>query len=182
MAHPTGDPGTSLLLLAEVDHACGDIIASVMDELSEKGVMNVNLVPSLTKKGRPGYLLYVDLPRNALEAVEAVIARELGVLGWRVLHAEHRHAVVDLRTKRVTLSFPGGEIAVDVPFKAVSVGGGTPVVQVEHDFCVALRARLADERGVQMPLRTLKAHVQTALADALSAGGAGCRSTRKEKR
>jgi uncharacterized protein (DUF111 family) len=166
----------SLLLLVEVDHACGDILASVMDDLAEQGVMNVNLVPSLTKKGRPGYLLFIDLPRDALDAVETVIARELGVLGWRVMHAEHRHAAVEHMSREVVLPLPGGPMRLVVPFKAVSTGGHAPAVQVEHDFCVALKRQLEDG-GVHMPLRTLKAQLQTALADMLSAEGAGPRAT-----
>jgi len=177
MAHQDGSARTSLLLLVEVDHACGDILASVMEELSGHGVMNVNLVPSLTKKGRPGYLLYIDVPEEELAAVEMVVVRELGVLGWRVLHAEHRHATVAERTHEVSLSLPDGPLVLDVPFKVVSVGGGAPAIQVEHDYCTSLKKRLEDERGVRMPLRNLKAQLQTALGEALSAEGARPRQT-----
>lgn len=156
---------SSLLVLAEVDHACGDIIASVVDDLCERGVRNVNLVSSLTKKGRPGYLLFIDLPNDLLDDVIRVLASELGVLGVRVLHAEHRHVSVVEEVARFTLEMRDGPLAIMVPYKSVTAGNHPPTVHVEHDFCVRLQRELRDEHDVHIPLRALKSSLEAALGE-----------------
>ena len=67
----------------------GKDIAYVMTGLYEAGARNVNLVPSLTQKGRPGYLLIVDAPTQACPDIEKLLVTELGLLGWRLLTGQH---------------------------------------------------------------------------------------------
>ncbi len=172
----------SLLVLAQVDHACGDIISSVMEQLSVAGAHNVHLVPSLTKKGRPGYLLFVDVPSAQLSAVERLLSIELGVLGWRVMSAEHRGLATDSRTVDVVLPRVCGETSVAVPVKVVcDPAGSGRVAHIEHDFCVRLQRELRESDGVVVPLRVLKAHIQSAVADALNEGRSGDFGAGKEK-
>lgn len=171
----------SILLLAQVDHSCGDIIASVTEELFALGVQNVSLVPSLTKKGRPGYLLFVDLPETLLGRVEQLLATELGILGWRILSTEHRGPGVSPVQRQVTLSLGGEERILDVPAKLVETVGGSGVAHVEHDFCVRLKRELREAHGVDIPLRVLKARIQVAVSELLESGVEGAVSERKEK-
>ncbi len=154
----------SILLLAQVDHACGDVIASVTEELLALGVQNVNLVPSLTKKGRPGYLLFVDLPEPLLGRVEQVLATELGILGWRILSAEHRKARVREVEQQVRLSLGAEEHVLDVPVKLVETEKGYVPVSVEHEFCRRLRQQLREDHGVEVPLHLLKSRICAAVA------------------
>lgn len=53
MARYHEESSSILLILAHVDHACGDVIASVIQRLCGLAVQNVNLVPSFIKKGHP---------------------------------------------------------------------------------------------------------------------------------
>ena len=154
----------NILLLAQVDHACGDIIASVTEELLALGVQNVNLVPSLTKKGRPGYLLFVDLPETLLGRVEQVLATELGILGWRILSAEHRKARVREAEQQVRLSLGAEEHVLDVPVKLVETDKGYVPVSIEHEFCRRLRQQLREDHGVEIPLELLKSRIRAAVA------------------
>ena len=50
-----------LLLLYQVDHLSGEEIGWMFDSLAIPGVRNRNLVPTLTKKGRIGHLLILDI-------------------------------------------------------------------------------------------------------------------------
>ncbi len=152
----------SILLLAQVDHACGDVIASVTEELIALGVQNVNLVSSLTKKGRPGYLLFVDLPETLLGQVEQVLATELGILGWRILSAEHRKARVREVEQQVRLSLGAEEHVLDVPVKLVETAKGYVPVSIEHEYCRRLRQQLRENHGVEIPLELLKSRIRAA--------------------
>jgi uncharacterized protein (DUF111 family) len=164
----------SLLILAQVDHACGDVISTVMEQFSTAGARNVHLVPSLTKKGRPGYLLYIDVPEDCLEAVERLLSVELGVLGWRILAAEHRGPAARPCTVNVTLTSGGVERPLAVPAKIVrDPATGDAVAHIEHDFCVRLQRELRESGGVDMPLSMLKARIRVAVADAVDEARCG---------
>jgi len=146
-----------------------------MDQLSAAGARSLHLVPSLTKKGRPGYLLYVDVPPCDLAAVERLLVVELGVLGWRILSGEHRGPAMDARVVEVALNLAGSESTQSVPAKVVlDDSTGTSVAHIEHDFCVRLKKELLDSAGLDIPLRVLKARVQSAVADSLDCARIEC--------
>jgi len=174
-------PSPSLLILAQVDHACGDIISSVLEQLTAAGAKNVNLVASLTKKGRPGYLLFIDVHADDLAAVERLLALELGVLGWRVMAGEHRGPAVDEQIVCISVALDTGPTSLAVPAKLVSdTLTGRSVPQIEHDFCVRLKAELFAAHGVDIPLRVLKARVQSAVSEAIESARTKPAGTRKE--
>ena len=158
---------SSLLVLAQVDHASGDIIATVIDRICDLGAKNVHLVPSLTKKGRPGYLLFLDLPASLLDEVSTVLAIELGVLGLRVLKNEHRPIPFVGTEQAVAIDLGGAEVNVNVPVKLFSTPRGPVPASVEHDFCVRLQQQLREEHGMEISLQVLKASI---LAAASAAG------------
>ena len=158
---------SSLLILAQVDHASGDIIATVIDRICDLGAKNVHLVPSLTKKGRPGYLLFLDVPANLLDEVSTVLATELGILGLRVLKGEHYAFPFESVERTVTVDLGGAEVKANAPVKLVSTPRGPVPTSVEHDFCVRLQRQLCEEHGVEISLQVLKASI---LAAASAAG------------
>lgn len=175
-------PPPSLLILAQVDHVGGDVIASVMDQLSAAGARNVNLAPSLTKKGRPGYLLFIDVPASDLPEVERLLAVELGVLGWRIVNAEHRGPAMESQVVDVALGLDSPDTRHSVPAKLVlDELTGSKVAHIEHDFCVRLKKELLDSAGVEIPLRVLKARVQSAVAESLDCAGTECGREKGEK-
>jgi len=175
-------PSPSLLILAQVDHACGDIISSVLDQLTAAGAKNVNLVPSLTKKGRPGYLMYVDVPASCLAPIERLLAVELGVTGWRVLAAEHRGPAMEARVFDVSLGLDT-DVARAVPVKLIlDSQTGSRVAHIEHDFCVRLKQELLDSAGVDIPLRVLKARIQSAVTDSIGSAESERDRDNREKR
>ncbi len=175
-------PPPSLLILAQVDHVCGDVISSVMDQLCAAGARNVNLVASLTKKGRPAYLLYIDVPSSDLPGVERLLAVELGVLGWRILNAEHRRPEMESRVVDVSLGLASTDDVHSVPVKLVrdALTGGE-VAHIEHDFCVLLKSELLASSGIDIPLRDLKARVQSAVAASIESAGDESACKREEK-
>jgi uncharacterized protein (DUF111 family) len=173
----------SLLILAQVDHACGDIISSVLEQLTAAGAKNVNLVPSLTKKGRPGYLMYVDVPASCLAPIERLLAVELGVTGWRVLAAEHRGPAMESRVLDVSLGLDMPDSTRAVPVKLIlDSQTGSRVAHIEHDFCVQLKQELLDSAGVDIPLRVLKARIQSAVTDSIDSAKIECKRDNREKR
>ena len=161
------DPG-NVLLLAQIDNVPGDSLAHVIDCLIKEGAHNVNLIPSLTKKGRPGYLLLIDAPRLNQSHMERLLVGELGVLGWHVLPSQHFHLEMGAVEREVRFSARGRELSLKVPLKTARSADGTLITSVDHDFCVGARRVLADELGVDVPLRELKNRIQSTLSQAES--------------
>ena len=73
-----------LLLLVQIDDAPGELLGDVVRTLGEMGAKNVQLLSSLAKKGRPGYVLLIDiLAQQEAEAKKGGAAAPKGGAGWR---------------------------------------------------------------------------------------------------
>ena len=150
------------LLLAQVDDVSGEVMGEFITQAERIGVRNIQVVPSLTKKNRPGYLVYLDVPAALEDEAAALLGGELGTWGYRVLAAEHRH--FDIRHGQVHVRVSSGalEHCFVQRFKRIQTGPGVPRVKAEQsdlsDACAALR-----ELGCSLPLATLKALVESRL-------------------
>lgn len=150
-----------LLLMAQIDDAPGELLGYVVDELARMGAKNVQLLSSLGKKGRPGYVLLVDIEASDEEAFAGLLVGELGVWGYRVLAARHRH--FEVRRYDTTLELHRADQVHSVPLrvKRILCDGRLVRVKAEHDDLVAAVESLRDGAGV--PLSVIKAEVEVAV-------------------
>ncbi|MCK5418002.1 MAG: DUF111 family protein, partial [Desulfobacterales bacterium] len=51
----------SRLIFAQIDHIPGDVLGFAMERLMELGAKNVQLIPTITKKNRPGNIMIIDV-------------------------------------------------------------------------------------------------------------------------
>jgi len=77
------------LIFAQIDHLGGEQLGTLIEVLFKEGVKNAHLVPSLTKKGRPGYLLFIDLGEETPERISELLAKEYGIRGFHLIDTEH---------------------------------------------------------------------------------------------
>lgn len=152
----------AVLLLAQIDDAPGELLGRVLDQLSDLGARNVQLLANIGKKGRPGHTLLVDIPADAEEEVALLLAGEIGIWGYRVLQSEHKH--VDIRRHTVDLELRAGGTTrtVRLRLKRIFGGGRFLRVKAEHDDLVRICADL-DHDGCGVPLHVLKSRVESAL-------------------
>ena len=92
-----------MLILAQIDDRSGEVLGRALEELMGLGARNVQLLSSVTKKGRPGNVLLVDVEADLEPDVGAFLAVELGVWGYHVLHAGHRHFDTVMKERSVTV-------------------------------------------------------------------------------
>ncbi len=151
------------LLFVQIDHLSGELLGDALTRLCAAGAMNVQLVPTLTKKGRPGQLLLVDVRHDRLASVEEVLLAELGVTGWHRLATEHVFFSTESLNCNVTVLTSAGPLCAEVEGKRLKDPPG-PIVP-EHRSCVALCERLRAECGMQVPLREMVRLVSGALND-----------------
>ena len=152
----------AVLLLAQIDDAPGELLGRVLDQLSDLGARNVQLLANVGKKGRPGHTLLVDIPADAEQEVALLLAGEIGIWGYRVLQSEHKH--LDIRRHTVDLELRAGGTTRKVPLrlKRIFSGGRFLRVKAEHDDLARICAGL-DRDGGGVPLTVLKARVESAL-------------------
>lgn len=151
-----------ILLLAQVDDAPGEILGFVLQQLPEVGAKNVQLLSTTGKKGRPGYVLLVDLDPADEDDVAELLVGELGIWGYRVLHSTHKH--FEIRRYQVRLEL---QIGNDAPcahplrLKRILDRGVFVRAKAEYDDLAAVAAQYE-----QLPVTVLKAAVETTVGSA----------------
>jgi hypothetical protein len=129
----------------------GELLGEALTRLCSAGAVNVQLLPTLTKKGRPGQLLLIDVRHDQLASVEETLLAEFGVTGWHRLATQH----VSFRTENLncnlTILTPAGTLREQVEGKRLTNPSG-PIV-LEHRSCVALSEKLLAKCGLHVPLR-----------------------------
>lgn len=160
--------GGVILLMAQIDDAPGELLGEVLKTLADKGAKNVQLLSSLGKKGRPGYVLMVDILAEQEREFAAVLGGDLGVWGYRVLHSDHKHFGIERYA--TTLEVMLGSVAKSFPMRIKRILDGDKLLRIkaEHDdlsaVCAAFRTH-----GHVMSLTALKAHVEAAVGTAVPA-------------
>ena len=148
-----------LLLLVQLDDCTGEALGDALARLPALGARNIQLLSSVTKKGRPGHVLLIDAPSSREPGIAAFLAAELGAWGYHVLHSDHRHFDVEIRERRlrVDVGTDGGTFSVRL--KAFSIEGRTLHLKADHDD-VALVRTFLHENGRMWSLGRTKAEVE----------------------
>ena len=138
------------LLFVQVDHLSGELLGDALEQLYAAGATNVQILSTVTKKGRPGNLIVIDALSDKLDAVERVVVTELGVTGWHRMTTQHVHVRTEIVTRRLTILTPTSTLQEEVRGKRLADDGKT--VRPEYRSCVALRDRLRTECSLCLPL------------------------------
>jgi uncharacterized protein (DUF111 family) len=157
-------PAGPLLLMAQVDDAPGELLGHVIEEMGRMGAKNVQLLSSLGKKGRPGYVLLVDIDAEDEADFAGVLVGELGIWGYRILSSEHKHFEIRRYQTRLELHCAGSVDTFPLRLKRVMHRGEFVRVKAEHADLAAAANQLKSRR--LLSLSVLKAAVETAVGSA----------------
>ncbi|MHC4600765.1 MAG: nickel pincer cofactor biosynthesis protein LarC [Planctomycetota bacterium] len=120
----------AVVLETNLDDLPGQVLGPLYRTLLEAGALDVWVVPVTMKKGRPGNLLSVLTPVEAVGAIESILFRETTSLGIR------RHEVLrsklQRRVERVETGY--GPVRIKVGILPDGAEKGAP----EFDDCLAL--------------------------------------------
>jgi uncharacterized protein (DUF111 family) len=131
---------TVTVLETSLDDVSPEVIGYAFDRLFGAGALDVFAAPVHMKKNRPGTLLTVIAPADAVAALEAILFRETGTFGIR----RHTATRSKLRREAVTVSTPWGPVKAKRGWR-----DDVELVTPEYDDC----ARVARENDV--PLRVV---------------------------
>lgn len=152
------------LLMAQVDDVPGELMGEFIRRAETLGARNVQALASITKKGRPGYVVYVDVPASREADIATLLGAELGTWGYRIIAAEHRHFEIERFTVTLDIRVHGAVQTFELGAKKISQAGRFTRIKVEYDdlsrICQTLRVH-----GHDLPLAVLKAETETRLLD-----------------
>ena len=143
-----------LLFLVQIDHLSGEIMGDVIDSFYEAGAKNVQVLSTITKKNRPGYLMLIDGAESTASALEEIIVEECGSSGWHRIDTCHRHT--DLAYLAKTVQIFVGETSFSFTLKGKQIADDTQMIRPEYDSCVALQTEL-QKYGKSVSIRRLQA-------------------------
>ncbi len=152
-----------LLLVAQADHLSGEEIGWALEALSIPGVRNRSLVPTLTKKGRTGYILMVDVEPEAEDGVARLLLDTFGIYGYHRISTRHVHHEVVIDTKEIIVDRGRNSIKDTVRIKKVS-GNDHGSCFLESDDLFSLQMRIDKELGVRLSPKNLRRQIE-ALAE-----------------
>lgn len=140
------------MLLVQTDSLNGELLSEAIEALYAAGASNVNVLPTVTKKGRPGHVILIDVRPAHLDLVENAIVDSLGVSGWQRMETTHRHLEVQQVTRLIKLC--AGSISFDYEIIGKQIADREDI-RPEISCCREIRKRFA-ELGVNVSTRVLQ--------------------------
>ncbi len=135
-----GTPVERLVQLScDIDDMSGEYLSAAAERIRGQGALDVVIVPTIMKKGRPGARLDVLCTPDSASALERVVLRETTSLGVRRLTVERQA----LRREVRQVSVAGHPVAVKIAF----LGDGTRRAKPEYEDVE--RVALATGRAVR---------------------------------
>lgn len=150
--------------LVQADHLSGETLGVVIQKLFDLGAMNVQVIPTITKKNRPGHLIFIDVNRPSAErGIEKYLFRELGIFGYHVMPTQHVCETTRLVEQTVHVKHGGDTATFKIFLKVVGEVEGDCYPRVEHDNVVDLQQEIERRFSRVLPLRELVSVVESAV-------------------
>lgn len=146
-----------LLLMAQIDHLSGEVLGNVIDRFYEAGAKNVQVIGTITKKNRPAYMVFIDIPVMNADRAEEILIKECAVSGWHRISTCHRHTEVSVMTKDIRLKTNQGVYNFQIEGKVI--GGDWQNARPEYENCVELRRLLQEKEQRTVPIRQIQSYV-----------------------
>ena len=151
-------PGT--LILAQADHLTGEEIGFAIEQIMSEGANNVYYFPGITKRGRAGCMLLIDINQDEEHKWSRLLAEHLGVYGFHRIQTMHFCSQPRVQLRKVVIRKGNNMLTSEIGYKCAD---GEPLRgRVEHADAVKLCKQVQRELDVVIPLATMKTHLQSA--------------------
>ncbi len=117
------------VLETSIDDATGEILGYAIDKLLDEGAKDVNIMPMITKKNRPGHVIKVITEQKDAQRLSKVLINETGTLGVRVYSCE-RH-IINRETYTVDLQVMGNKETVRLKVAKDAKG---EIIRIKPEF------------------------------------------------
>lgn len=148
-----------MLFLAQFDDVPGELVGFVLEKLTDAGCKNVQIIPTLTKKGRPGYILLVDGKNE--EKIKSVLIDEVGITGYHVIKTTHVTQPLTFKELLVEVKSYKGNLSFRVSGKESVNTKGKRFVKAEFDSLIELKRRVEKELEISVDIKYLKNYIES---------------------
>jgi hypothetical protein len=156
----------SRIILAQADHLSGEVLGFAIGKLMECGARNVQVLPSITKKNRPGSVLIIDADEEREAPIARFLVQEMKIAGYHRVDATHVFHRVSFLPKSLRLTRNGSTVDISFLVKAIGDPPGPLSLDIEHDTLVDMQRTIEEQLGTHMALNELRAVVEAHLRDA----------------
>jgi len=139
------------LLETSVDDVTGEVLGNALEELMRAGALDVQLLPTVTKKNRPGYLLQVICRVGEEQRLAELAMRLLGTLGVRHSRVSMRFAL-RREVRRVKVRINDHEFSARIKL-GLDGEGAVVTLKPEYEDAVRIAERLS------LPVREVLARI-----------------------
>jgi len=153
------------LIFAQVDHVSGEILGYAVEKLMEIGANNVQLIPSITKKNRPGNVMMIDIDASREKAISVFLAKELQVSGYHRIHTDHLFHEISFVKKTLHIQCHGNEESFPCELKMIGDPTNPLSVDIEHNFLVHVQRVLKEKWDSSLSLMELKNMIQSRMSE-----------------
>jgi len=120
-----------------VDDVTGEVLGYVIKKLYDKGAFDVQVIPTISKKNRPSYIIFVLGKVGSEEELARILMEEIGTLGVRILPAQMR-MVSKRKLENIKISINGFKETARVK---VSYSRGKKHVKAEFEDAKKIAAK-----------------------------------------
>jgi uncharacterized protein (TIGR00299 family) protein len=131
------------ILETNLDNVTGEIMGHIFKVLMKFGARDVSIIPTITKKNRPGNLLRVISRPLDCDILSEVIIRETGTLGVRVIPYVHRN-ITSRKIVPVKAIIKGKNVEMNIKVGMI----GNEIISVKPEYEDA--RKVSEESGVPL--------------------------------
>jgi len=131
------------ILETNVDNVTGELMGHIFNVLLQYGARDVSVIPTTTKKNRPGYLLRVIAKPMDCDTLSEVIIRETGTLGVRVIPYVHRN-ITSRKIIPVQVDISGKKVQIRIKVGMI----GNEIISVKPEYEDA--RKVSEENGISL--------------------------------
>lgn len=152
-----------ILIIAQVDHLSGEELGWAMELLNVKGIRNKNVISTITKKGRPGYIFMLDVDPEQEKVIAELLARNLSIYGYHCINTVHKHMCTKLEEVNITITHQNKSLETKIWVKSGDELEG--FLSIESDNLLDLSKEVKEQLGVLITPLELKAKIKPLLVD-----------------
>lgn len=153
-----------LILLVQLDHLSGEDVGWALKALDRPGIRNRNLIPTLTKKGRMGNLLMLDIDPEAESDIAQFLLSSFTTHGYHRIETKHVHRETALRPVMVVATRNGQKSVGQIRLKYDKRKADGPFF-AESDDIFDLHQKIKAELDVTILPWEVRRRVETAAAE-----------------
>lgn len=120
------------ILETDVDDVSGEIIGSFITTFEKEDILDIQIIPSLTKKNRPGHIIKILCYPERIPGLIEKIIHELGTLGVR--YNIINRFCVDRKIERKSITIDEKIYDLDYKISFFESDSGTEIINIKPEY------------------------------------------------